>query len=210
MTELVIVLSTLRTSAAHLTYAPRSVFSHDARLEQTLETLRSVREKIPEAFILFVDATGSHPEIQQLCDSVWIPETSDVLSAVNSPIKGLGEAVLLQTALRVLKMSDLRPPKRIWKINGRYSLNEKFSLEDWDPSKSQAHFYNPKSCCTVLYTVTPADLERFSIFVSESASRFNVNPPPGMETIWSEFPFSHIDKLGVRGKVSVSGEEWSR
>ena len=209
MTELVIVLSTIGTSPTPLTYAPRSVFSHAQRLEQTIKTLVSVREKIPGAHILFVDATGIHPRLKEWCDSVLVPNDQRVVSAVNSPIKGLGEAVLLQTALQAVKNSDLKP-SRIWKINGRYSLDENFCIGDWGVMKSQAHFYNQKSCCTVLYTITPADFDQFCVFVAGSVAKFDKYPPPSMETVWSEFPFSGIDKLGVCGKVSVSGEDWWR
>jgi hypothetical protein len=206
MTEIVIVLSTLKPDPSPLSYAPRSVFTEAQRLEQTIKTLESVREKIPNAFILFVDATGIHLHIEKLCDSVYIPENS---IAVHSPNKGWGEASLTIEALKWVSMAGMAP-KRIWKLNGRYYLNENFSLEEWDQNKSQAHFYNKSSCCTVLYTISAKDSDTFKKFAEDSAKFLKNNPGVGMETVWSRFPFSHISHLGVSGKVSVSGEDWSR
>lgn len=206
MTELVVVLSTLKPHPSPLSYAPRSVFTQAERLDQTVRTLESVREKIPNAFILFVDATGSHPQIEKLCDAVHVYENS---IAVHSPNKGWGEASLTVEALKWVSLSGIKP-KRIWKLNARYHLNDSFSLQEWDDSKSQAHFYDKSSCCTVLYTITPGDFDRFQAFVQNSEKFLMNRPGIGMETVWSSFPFYHIAHLGVSGKVSVSGEDWSR
>jgi hypothetical protein len=207
--NLVVVLSTIKTAPGRLTYAPRSVFSHAERLEQTKTTLVSVREKIPDSHILFVDATGGE-ELRDRFD-IWLqPRDAVVLQEVNSPIKGLGEAALLEFALEWISKCETLTFDNLWKINGRYSLMRDFCIDRWNSTLSQAHFYNPISVCTVLYKICPEDFSAFKKFVSESKTKFCGQVPPGMETIYSTFPFCHIPVLGVCGKVAVSGEDWTR
>ena len=207
--NLVLVLSTIKTAPGRLTYAPRSVFSHAERLEQTKTTLVSVREKIPDSHILFVDATGGE-ELRDHYD-IWLqPRDAVVLQEVNSPIKGLGEAALLEFALEWVSTCETLTFDNLWKINGRYSLTNEFLIERWNPALSEAHFYNPSSVCTVLYKICPGDFSAFKKFVSESKTKFCGQVPPGMETIYSAFPFKHVPALNVSGKVAVSGEDWSR
>ncbi len=207
--NLVLVLSTIKTAPGRLTYAPRSVFSHAERLEQTKTTLVSVREKIPDSHVLFVDATGGE-ELRDFYD-LWLqPRDEKIAWEVNSPIKGAGEAALLEFALEWIDKCETLTFDNLWKINGRYSLTRDFSIDKWNPALSEAHFYNPGSVCTVLYKICPGDFSHFKNFVSDSKAKFCGRVPPGMETVYSEFPFRHTPVLGVCGKVAVSGEDWTR
>ncbi|MEY4225455.1 MAG: hypothetical protein RL190_212, partial [Actinomycetota bacterium] len=117
------VLSTIRTGDRPLSYSPvRSVFSPGERLAQTLETIASIRVRCAPAPIVVLDASnpGSRAiaELQHAgATAVALPTGSAVGRAVASPHKGLGEAMLLLTAMASHAASD-----GLWKISGRYTL----------------------------------------------------------------------------------------
>lgn len=113
--------------------------SHETRLLQTLDTLRSIKQFCPNAVTVILETTlggldsnsmqmlsnnadqclhfGEDPFVQNL--HAWAK--GDV-SLVKSP----NEAMLLYKALS--KISDIKPHHRIFKISGRYQLTSDFDI----------------------------------------------------------------------------------
>jgi len=122
------------------------VINREDRLEQTLDGLKSLREKCPEAIILL--AEGSPEKVEQdkiraldgLVDLVAdFSGDKDISQFANSGRKSEAENVLMLKVLLLLKqepgiMRLLQSVNRIYKFSGRTILDDKFDIYD------HAHF----------------------------------------------------------------------
>lgn len=130
--DCVIILSVINFKNRKLSYSDtRSMFSPAQRLEQSKKTISSVREGIPGCRIMFFELGTEDfgEEVRQLADDyIFFGEKKIVRLAADSQFKGLGEAVGLIYASRILpKTAD-----RFFKISGRYFLNKDFRVSDWN------------------------------------------------------------------------------
>lgn len=133
MKDCVIITSVVQTTNKPLSYSEtRSIYSHQQRFEQTLETIDSIRKYIPNTDILLVECSPLSEWMDQLKSKVDHFINLQFNSFVNNhPEKGLGEKTLLLAALATL--SRLATPySNIYKITGRYVLQNKI---EWDPSE---------------------------------------------------------------------------
>lgn len=129
------------TSAIHAT---RGVFSSQERMDQTLLTIQSIKEKAPGSQIIIVDSS-----VRTLSDEDTALLQSKGIRALikfddNSPIVELsrqnrnsaGEIQSLMSVFSVLKTHKelqqvLSSTKRIFKISGRYQLNSNFNIKNY-------------------------------------------------------------------------------
>lgn len=130
---LFVVTSTINT--------PHGVFDSAARLKQTVDGLRSIKHKVPNSKIIFVDnsldplTANQLAEITPLID--YCPQHSHHLFSrfINQTNynKGLGELLLMEQIMPIIK-KDLRPNHRVFKISGRYKLSDSFDIQRYrDP-----------------------------------------------------------------------------
>jgi len=148
-------------------YHTRSVFDIRVRFEQTLHTIKSVREKIPNAVIFFLECSDLSGENEVFendikCTVDYFYNFYDlhyIRNAVNSPLKGYGEANLLLAGLEKIKENRELNYKNIFKLSGRYYLNESFDIHDFD---NEFNNFIPwdNSCysyCTIFYKIVYYD-----------------------------------------------------
>lgn len=117
---------------------PRSFFSNDERFTQTKETLLDVRKKIPGCTVAYLEGTKltsvQEKEYTDLCDIfIQLHDDPEVVSAVSSTNKSLGECTTLKRALEYIDGEcDL-----IFKICARTVIDPAiFHVEDFnDPTK---------------------------------------------------------------------------
>jgi len=125
------ITSALNASQAH------SRFSNAERLEQTCETLRSVREALPDADILIFDGSVEQPgeaAVGRLGGKValaWyghLPELRQIATYPNfNIVKNLSELTLYARGLgELIQRNALAPYRRVFKLSGRYRLNSRF------------------------------------------------------------------------------------
>lgn len=123
------------------------VFSADQRLEQTFETIRSIRSKLPDSRIFLVEMGGIQPSAEQVAalascvDRLLVYSGNrDVRSLYEGTnnwdvVKNVTEISCLNAALTDLtKLGVFKKPSRVFKISGRYRLSEDFATErfvDW-------------------------------------------------------------------------------
>ena len=117
---------------APLSYANiRSVYSVEDRLNQTMDTLKTLRNKIPDIKLLMVECSpiSWHTETLRMSVGAFynIYPNDDVRL---SPHKGWSEAVMLLHALD--KFEELTDFDNIFKVSARYTLNEHFKYEFWE------------------------------------------------------------------------------
>jgi hypothetical protein len=125
-----------------------SRFSKEERFEQTLKTIQSIKEKVPDAYILVYE--GSETPIEEKYKNILI-ENSDLflecgtdsyMKSIYENIhrnpdlftfgKSLLECRCLQVVLEyMMKHNVFNDATRIFKITGRYFLNDNFDINDY-------------------------------------------------------------------------------
>lgn len=131
MKDCVIITSVVQTTNKPLNYSEiRSVYSHQQRFEQTLETIESVRKNIPNVHVLLIECSPPSEWMDQLKVRVDQFINLEFNEIVNNGIeKGLGEKTLVLHALSNLTEEYAN----IYKITGRYLLidNWHFNVSNW-------------------------------------------------------------------------------
>lgn len=142
-----------------------SKFDAEERLSQTLETVNSVREKIPDAKIVIIDCSGiplSEDQIETFrFNSDWFLNMSNdpVIQHVYHStenwdiVKNLCELAAFNSALRLLDEANVFDGvDRIYKLSGRYTLTDEF-----DPTIHDQ--YKDKIILTVKYATQFKNME---------------------------------------------------
>jgi hypothetical protein len=185
----------------------RSIFSLEQRALQTLQTINSIRQKVPAAKIILLEKGLTQDLPYDISDMVdiysYIGGSEIVRTACDSKFKGFGEAVGLIFAQELLKDEDAF----YLKISGRYSLIDSFQLEKWDFNKFN-FLKSQLGVSTVLYGV-PYELMSIwfqaltqSIpFLLENQCIEHVLP-----RFIPEKAIHGLECLGVGGRVSPTGE----
>jgi hypothetical protein len=216
---IVFISSLIEVSHDPLTYTnTRSFFSSQERFDQTLETIHSVRKRIPSARILLVEASSVSTEKEDILKSnvdFYINSSEESIRniCIHSPKKGFGEALQTQIAVDFLLKNKISFSILI-KISGRYSLTSEFTLSQYSESEFtflNPSVQNPNSISTVVYSVPSHLLTVFSNVIKDVIHIYIQVPAVGLEEILPSrcFPRKHIDKIGVEGLVSVTGTYFS-
>lgn len=121
----------------------RSVFSAEERVCQTIETVRSIRQRVPYADIVIVEGGEKLDKktitvINSMGVRILYPIGclgfgGIVKYFVSGKSKALGEIVLMLSARFVLR--SFREYDYIFKISGRYRLNSNFDITRWRMDK---------------------------------------------------------------------------
>jgi hypothetical protein len=173
------------TSAVNATF---SIYKPEVRLQQTLETLDSIRKMIPDSRIILMEC--SIPEIdsaveKKLTDKAdhyvnlsadetigWIAKNIDRADVV----KNLTEALALRKMVAAsIEHGFLAGSTRLWKLSGRYYISQKFD-----------------------YQLHTSDLvsDRF-VFRKKNLSQFrpeHTGVPLQLQTRMYSFPMSKLDR----------------
>jgi hypothetical protein len=125
-----------------------SAFTEEQRFEQTLKTIECVREKVPTSYIILFECSyqtlaEEHKNIlRNKCDLFLDFSNEPVLQQIYSNIEKRPELItygksLLETkgllnTLYYIKTHNLFPDsQRVFKLTGRYLLNEYFDINDY-------------------------------------------------------------------------------
>ena len=155
--NLVIITSILNISDGELSYYHiRSVFNLEERVKQTLKTIETIREKIPNSFILFLECSNLEYNVNDINDielkiknnvDVFINcyEINEIKRGVNSKYKGLGENLLLLKGIEYINNEGL-VFNNIFKISGRYYLNDDFDYHCFNNMNNQFVLWDNNFC----------------------------------------------------------------
>jgi hypothetical protein len=211
-----LIISAICINDSPLDYHPtRTVFSSEQRLEQTIETIRSVREYTTER-IVHVEC-GNHINRKFSMDKIKnevdlfidLGEDKEVNVAVNSPHKSWAELVSIRAALpKIPQTAEI-----IYKLSGRYQLTPKFDSALFRTGDITAKLFlehGPTRCCSVLYSI--GGTKRYSELCDYCYSKFGDNKSRSIEEMlydWaSQKSLNVLDILGCRGKIAVNGMVW--
>jgi hypothetical protein len=118
------------------------VYKPDQRLEQTIETINSIRARVPDAGIVIMECTGVSPTeeqentLRENCD-YYLDYTRDpTVQALYAStdnwdiVKNGTEIMCFGRALELLEKNNVVADyDRIYKMSGRYVLNETFNAD---------------------------------------------------------------------------------
>ena len=150
---------------------PNSVFSRNERFTQTQNTLKSIKAKIPNLFIIFIDVSVfSEDELlyfNSMSDLV-INDSKDqeFISKVRHE-KSFGESCYLLKCIEKIKsMKDNFPNlKSIFKVSGRYYLDDNFNYVEYDNDINVVKIVDEKlwknACTSCLFKLSVDEIYNF-------------------------------------------------
>lgn len=125
-----------------------SHYSTEERFQQTLRTIQSIKEKVPDAYILIYE--GSETSIDEKYKTDFIKHSNLFIECKDDPYikslyenlyknpnkftfgKSLLECRCLQVVLNTLLEHNLfSDSTRVFKLTGRYVLNDSFNINDY-------------------------------------------------------------------------------
>lgn len=125
-----------------------SRFNSDERFNQTLKTIQSIKERVPDAYILVYEASENpissqyKKKLEKNCDALI--ECGDDIIMKNlyenlhrDPqkfvfVKSMLECRCLQIVLNYMKQTNIfNDASRVFKLSGRYLLNDDFNIDDY-------------------------------------------------------------------------------
>ena len=125
-----------------------SAFTTEERFEQTLDTIKSIKDKVPDAYILIYE--GSETSIKQEYKDKFIELSDLFIECGDDPymkslyenvhrdpnkftfVKSMLECRCLQITLNyMMKHNIFSDVTRVFKLSGRYKLNDYFDIEDY-------------------------------------------------------------------------------
>jgi len=219
------------------------VFSLEERFNQLLETIISINEYCSDSDIFLFDTSKNELEqdklekLENLCSLHFVRNDPLINQANNvkeryvdsnepwnyTENKTVSEIRIMQLFLDYIKKQD-KKYNRIFKITGRYKLNDNFNLADHMLNKNKAVFISNKDYCGVdsmntrfwsfdysmlniiiqminrVCIATLVELNKTNTFSIIEVSFFK-------EIISLKIPFIYIKTLGIEGKFALSGNE---
>lgn len=167
MKNLVIVTSVVSPTSDPLSYsATRSVYTAEQRLQQTKETIASVRSKIPNSCIVLVECSPPETvdQLSLLVDRFINLYPNDSIRC--TPHKSQGEARMLSVGLKEIENFN---PDLIFKLSGRYFLTDSFDWVSWKTNTINASFtenYGGKSVHTFCYSFSRSMADQIAGFLT--------------------------------------------
>lgn len=122
------------------------------RLEQTVETLKNLKEKVPEAIVLLVDGSPNKVSdetrnvISNYCQAIYWNDP-DIFAMSSSGRKSESEIIMVFKTLMMFKqnvqmMKLFHSVKRIFKYSARSILTEDFDISKYDDLYGKYVFKN--------------------------------------------------------------------
>ncbi len=221
----IIITSVIHPTNSPLNYtATRSVFDVDSRLKQTIETILSIKNMLPQFKIILADcsafdwSSANSFKIRKVLGYedkfVDLSSTQEVAKWVHSPNKSAGEAFILREVVSKIDFSN-----DIYKISGRYIIDSSFKLERFDMNKDfnvRVMYNTPWEGSTSipsLYRVSCR--EKYMDFLNYATNRYASGDQTSMEkmvynyvTTLNPSRYQFFDSpIGIKGKIAVHGNE---
>lgn len=204
------ITSVINYQEKELSYSKtRSIYSAESRIEQTLNTIRSIRKKIPNALVVLFELGFDNTNLVVIQKSVdkyyFLGRNIFVKLAVNSKHKGLGEAVGLLTGSSKFKHEYKNTQNYMFKISGRYFLNNNFSLKSWNENDISVKLYGD-TISTRLYGFSSNYFKTWIKILLTSLPKLMQGMSIEQVMYKKISKKKHVVKtLGVSGLVSIDG-----
>lgn len=153
-----------------------SIYTRDERFEQTKKTIATIREKIPQVYIVFIDVSEiNQDEIEYLIKNcnLLLNENKNIklINKIKSG-KSYGEKSYIEYALQKLNdfnknysFDKFKNLKSIFKIGGRHFLNNSFNYLNFDNDYDVFNIILPKkysdACQSCLFKINKLNIKNF-------------------------------------------------
>ena len=188
---------------------PQSKYSVEERVQQTKDTLSSIRLKCPNAKIVLVE--GSDTEIEKwgfdYDELILCRDDLEVRNIIYNNFKSIGECVMMMYVGRKI---DLEKYNIVMKISGRYKLTDDFSFDRI--SRERFTFYDAMEWGyeTMLYFF-PGNLKE--IWLDTLHKAFKYMKETGTDSIERGIRYNlhvkyvhGVDVIGVEGNNAPHGK----
>ena len=178
-----------------------SGFSKEERFNQTLQTIKSVKEKIPNNFIILLE--GSNFKYNYGIDYYFYYDVSKFK-------KSQGEAILIYNCLNSNFFKQLNI-NTVSKISGRYFLNDNFIWNDskFVIKKDKGWWNNTPGFLTRFYTIPNKYINEFKsiifAYINSYNFKFNIaDIETNLYMLNTIKDYYSPEILGVSGYLSIS------
>ena len=187
----------------------RSDFDPYTRLLQTINTIKSIQNKMPGASILLIENSNIPLEyrvqLESECSSVLYYSSDRIARNLrDSKNKGSGEAYMM---IKTLKKFDIKKFRGIFKISGRYELSDDFNINNFCISKinflktegvvSTRLYYIPTTMCRLYFR---------QLICSLLATVFGVSLEDVISRGLKSADVNFVSKLGVKGLIGTDAK----
>jgi len=216
--NIVLITSKIIVSNNNFSYAEkRSIYTSEERYQQTLKTINSVRQMIPNSFIVLVD-NSILPEDMitniKLNTDCFINITDNIELNYNTdvnPIKAYAEiSQQLCFYNYFIKKIDITKIKYFFKISGRYFINENFNYLQFDNEnnifKNNVDITNKIYNYTSFYKLNKNILPFYFTNLEKIINEKNIPEPNDLEVIIANMlkdKITLIDNLGLTQIISI-------
>lgn len=211
--DLVLITSKIIVTNNPFTYIKtRSIYTKKERLEQTVETIKSVRKYLPKAFIVLFDNSiftlDEYIALYTLSDLFINITNSEELNYYTDQciIKAYGELYQTKYFLDLIKEFRFN---NFFKISGRYMLNETFNYSNYD-NENNIFKKNPgvtKYYYTSFYKISKKNFDQFKNKINDLSEYVKVNRDLDTADYELFMPatlsFKEIKNLGITQNISV-------
>ncbi len=207
-----------------------SVYSEEERFKQTIETLDSIDKYCPNNQVFIFDSSPERPNIeylQELNDRgaiiFYTGDEPDVKKFSQLGQRSIAECITFIYFLSWFKKQDFKS-KRIYKLSGRYRLNDNFivdderfkdafvfstALESWMPKHNQDAANVDKLFRLRLWHMDYNLLESFYLQlpkILQDCSTYGIDVEHSYYKNLHTYKTIELDKIGVCGNIAPSGE----
>jgi hypothetical protein len=188
----------------------KSCFSPQERFEQTLKTISSVQEKIPNLTVVLIEITKIPVmyslKLSELCDFLILCEDDTEIQDFNkNPNKSYGEIAITK---RILE--SITDCETVYKISGRYFLSDNFNLNSLQPEKY--NFFLGDNCFhTTFYSIPGPYVDYTARLLKEIHPRIQNSWIDIEHAYFSYLPKEKVytvSKLNCKGFYSVDGKPY--
>jgi glycosyltransferase involved in cell wall biosynthesis len=211
----IIITSVINCSNDSLSYYnTRSIFSIEERFNQTMISIKSIKYKMSDCEIIFCECSdlsenkNIEEAIKKECNYYYNFYNIDIIKeSVNSKLKGLGEVNLLINVFNKIIESKIKY-KYIFKLSGRYYLNDQFDYSNYDINKNIFSYWDNSisSFCTIFYKINYNDIYLFTNILNKSIN--DLENGESIEICLYKYFTKNInifDKLNIDGLLSTEG-----
>ena len=209
-------------------------YSDGDRFNQTIDSLKSLREKVPEAIVLFTDCSARPvSDLEKQAISKYSNFYFDLSSqpnckyCVDNALKSPGENSLLFFTLLSLKQNPQISPllnqvKRIFKFSARTILEEDFDIKEYDglfgkfvfkkriPTwLNQAPLDTDHLFITRLYSFCPSLIDIYQEVIQKNLNSLQNGVPDTEHAHYANIPKQYLvefDKLHCWGWLAGNGQ----
>ena len=216
--NIVIITSKIYTSNNSFSYVNnRSIYTKDERLSQTINTINSIRNKIPDSYIILFDNSEMNNNeydllYNQIEQFINITDDGELNYYTNEyEYKAFAEIFQMLKLYDVfLKKIDSKMINHFFKITGRYILNDKFNYNNYDNDKNI--FKRDYSLChmkyyyTCFYKIGKNFLHEYFKILLETFNCKDYYINKNLEEIIPEvinYNFTEFQELGITQYISV-------